>query len=72
MNVVVLYKNAFKLCISFPSMSRSEDMLKRAFVAGAGSAMNYKDKHPNASESEVMGHVARESRRILEEIQETE
>ena len=53
-------------------MSKSGDMLKRALVAGAGAAMNFKERNPHASESEVMGHVAREARRIIQEIEETE
>ena len=58
--------------MSFVPMSKSGDMLKRALVAGAGAAMNFKERNPHASESEVMGHVAREARRIIQEIEETE
>ena len=48
----------------------SSDMVKRALVAGAGAALKYKEKNPNASEAEVMSHVAREAGRLIEGIEE--
>ena len=49
-----------------------EDMLKRAFIAGAGTALKYKEKNPSAGESEIMSHATKEMRRLIEEIEENE
>ena len=46
-----------------------EDKAKRIFIAGAAAAINYKEAHPNASESEVMEHVSREMRSMIAEIE---
>ena len=47
-----------------------DDMMKRAAIAGASSALKYKDVHPNASESEIMSHVTKELHKIISEIDE--
>lgn len=47
-------------------------MIKRVLIAGAGAALNYKERHPKASESEVMSHVTKESKRLIREIEENE
>ncbi|MCX6749757.1 MAG: hypothetical protein NTW17_03390 [Candidatus Pacearchaeota archaeon] len=47
-----------------------KEIIKRALIAGAASALNYKEKNPHASESEVMSHVTKEMRKIIEEIEE--
>ena len=46
------------------------ELIKRVFIAGASSALKYKEKNPNASESEVMSHVTKEMRKLIEEIAE--
>jgi len=47
-----------------------KEMMKRAFIAGASCAIDYKEKNLRASESEIMSHTAKEMRRILKEIEE--
>jgi len=49
-----------------------KNMLKRILIAGAGAAMSYKEKHPRASDSEVMKHVEKEARRLIKEIEDEE
>ncbi len=46
-----------------------KDVIKRAMIAGAASAMNYKERHPKATESEVMSHVSKEMTRLIDEIE---
>ncbi len=50
-------------------MVKSE-VIKRAFIAGAGAALAYKEKNPNASESEVMSNVTKKMKKVIEEIEE--
>lgn len=50
-------------------MAKKETM-KMAIVAGAAAAMKYKEKHPNASESEIMNHVTQNMSKIIEDIEE--
>ncbi|MEK6760983.1 MAG: hypothetical protein AABX93_03605 [Nanoarchaeota archaeon] len=45
-------------------------MMKRAFIAGASCAIDYKERNQRASESEVMSHATGEMRRLLKEIEE--
>ena len=47
-----------------------EDKVKRIFIAGAAAALNYKEKHPNATESEVMSHVTRQMKKSISDIEE--
>lgn len=47
-----------------------EESIKMAVIAGAASALKYKNAHPNASESETMSHVTREMRKIISEIED--
>jgi hypothetical protein len=47
-----------------------EDIIKRVFIAGAAAALNYKERNPNASESEVMSHVTKEMKKLIREIEE--
>ncbi|MEK6898114.1 MAG: hypothetical protein AABX28_02025 [Nanoarchaeota archaeon] len=46
------------------------EMAKRAIIAGASCALTYKEKHPNASEEEVMSHVTEGMREIIRNIEE--
>ena len=46
-----------------------EEVMKRAVIAGAASALKYKENHPNASESETMSHVTKELGRIISDIE---
>ncbi|GIU68675.1 MAG: hypothetical protein KatS3mg093_432 [Candidatus Parcubacteria bacterium] len=48
-----------------------KDFVKRAFIAGAGMALKYKEKKPNASESEVMSHVTKEMEKVIREIEKS-
>jgi hypothetical protein len=47
-----------------------EEMIKQAFIAGAGSALTYKEKHPNATESKIMSYVTKEMQKLLRDIEE--
>ncbi|MBI4116766.1 hypothetical protein HY449_03425 [Candidatus Pacearchaeota archaeon] len=49
-----------------------KDTMKRAFVAGASCAFDYKEKNPRATETETMSHVAREMRKLINEIEDDE
>jgi hypothetical protein len=41
-----------------------------AIVAGAAFALKYKEEHPKADESEVMGNVTRSIREIISKLDE--
>ena len=47
-----------------------KDTAKRAYIAGAGAALKYKEQHQNATESEIMSYVTKEMQKILEDIEE--
>lgn len=47
-----------------------KEMMKRAFVAGASCAFDYKEKNPQANEMETMSHVTREMRKLINEIED--
>lgn len=44
-------------------------MMKIAVIAGASYALKYKEEHPRASESEIMGYMARETKKIIHELE---
>lgn len=50
-------------------MTKNERMV-RALIAGAAITLDYKEKHPKASEAEVISYVTKESKRIISEIEE--
>ena len=50
-------------------MGVEKSKLKIAIIAGASSAMSYKEKNPSASESEVINHVTKNIKEILEKIE---
>ena len=45
-------------------------MMQRVFIAGASIALNYKNKNPHASESEIMSHITREMKKSISNITE--
>ncbi len=45
-----------------------KEMLKMAIVAGAGSALKYKDQHPKADESEVMSYITKNINEIISKL----
>ena len=49
-------------------MKNEEEVLKMAIIAGAASAIKYKEKKPMASEGEIMRHISKNIREILEKI----
>lgn len=49
-------------------MSKNEDIMKRAVIAGASHAIRYKEEHPSDSEQDVLKHVMKNLRTIIEEI----
>ncbi|MEM3091995.1 MAG: hypothetical protein QXD05_02620 [Candidatus Pacearchaeota archaeon] len=48
----------------------NQQLMKRAIIAGASIALNYKEKNPTASESEIITYVTKESKRLIKEIEE--
>lgn len=46
------------------------EKVERIFIAGAAAAMDYKERHPQASESEVMSHVTKEAKKAIKKIEE--
>jgi len=47
-----------------------KEKIKMAVVAGAANAIRYKEEHPNASESEIMGYVTKKMPRIIRDLEE--
>ena len=47
-----------------------KDVIERAFVAGVATALSYKERHPNSTESEVMSHATKQMKKIVRDIQE--
>ena len=47
-----------------------ERKLKMALISGAAHAFKYKEKHPKATEQEVIQHLTRDAESILEKIDE--
>ena len=47
-----------------------EDKIKRAAIAGASYAIKFQERHPNATESEVMNHVSKNIGKIVNDIEE--
>lgn len=45
-----------------------KELMKRVLIAGAGAVLSYKERHPRASDSEVMTHVEKEANRLVKEI----
>lgn len=46
-----------------------DGVIKRVFISGAAAALNYKERHPNASESEVMSYVTKAMGRLIKDIE---
>jgi len=49
-------------------MKDKKETLKMAIIAGAASALKYKEKKPMASESEIMRYITKNIREILEKV----
>ena len=49
-----------------------DGVIKRAFIAGAGAALSYKEKHPHAGESEIMSSVTRQMEKLIKGIEKDE
>jgi len=49
-----------------------DGVAKRAFIAGAGAALDYKERHPNASETEIMSYVTRQMGKLIRDIERDE
>ena len=47
-----------------------EKRLKMAIISGAAHALTFKEENPKASEEEVLRHVTKEAKNILEKIDE--
>ncbi|MEK6830015.1 MAG: hypothetical protein AABY15_07910 [Nanoarchaeota archaeon] len=47
-----------------------KELMKMAIVAGASYALKYKEEHPKADESEVMGKVTKEINQIISKLDE--
>ncbi|MEK6840834.1 MAG: hypothetical protein AABX79_02680 [Nanoarchaeota archaeon] len=46
-----------------------DGVIKRVFIAGAAAALNYKEKHPHAGESEIMSNVTRQMEKLIKDIE---
>ena len=46
-----------------------DGVIKRIFIAGAAAALNYKERHPNAGESEVMSQVTKQMEKLIRGIE---
>lgn len=46
--------------------------IKRIFIAGAAAALDYKERHPNATESEVMSYVTQQMGKLIKDIEKDE
>ena len=46
-----------------------DGVIKRIFIAGAAASLNYKERHPNATESEIMSHITREMDKLIKAIE---
>jgi hypothetical protein len=46
----------------------SEEIMKRAVIAGASRALRFKEEHPADSEQDVLKQVMRDLRSIINEI----
>ena len=49
-------------------MENEEKRLRMAIIAGAASAIRYKDKNPRKTEAEVIKHISESATEILENI----
>ncbi len=47
-----------------------KDKVKMAVIAGAAAALEYKDEHPGASESEVIGFVTKRMVKIIRDLEQ--
>jgi hypothetical protein len=46
------------------------ERLKMAIIAGAAAALEYKERNPRATESEVMGFVTKRTVKIIRDLDE--
>ena len=69
---IIFYKNIFKSVIPLALMAKDpkDGVTKRIFIAGAAAALNYKERNPHATESEVMSYVTREMKDMIKDIGE--
>lgn len=49
-------------------MARDEKRIKIAVIAGASSALKYKERNPRATEQEILQHITSETNLILSRI----
>ena len=47
-----------------------KEKIKMAVISGAASAIRYKEEHPHASESEIMGYVTKKMPKIIKDLEE--
>ena len=47
-------------------------MIKRIVIAGVSCALDYKEKYPRSTQSEVMSYVSRELNHIIRNVEEDE
>ena len=47
-----------------------KEKIKMAIIAGAAAAIEYKENHPKATESEVMGYVTKKMPKIIRDLEE--
>jgi len=47
-----------------------KEKIKMAVISGAASAMEYRERHPHATESEVIGYVTKKMPKIIRDLDE--
>ena len=51
-------------------MKYDEKRIKVAIISGASHAIRYKEKHPRATEEEVIQHISKKAGEIMDKIDE--
>ena len=62
------YNYIYKLIYFVFFMAKNEKRIKIAVIAGASSALKYKERNPKATEQEILQHVTSEANLILSRI----
>ena len=68
--MIVFHTNTFKLISTILFIDK--EMIKRIVIAGVSCALDYKEKYPKSSQSDVMTFVSRELNHIIRNVEEDE
>ena len=69
-NINLSYNNSFKGWNPSSAMENEDKRLTMALISGASHAIKYKEKNPRATEDEIIQHITKEAKDILEKIDE--